>query len=68
VAQWANVVSVRINLLARNAERSAGYTDTKSYAMGLAGIASAPAGKESFKRHLFQVIARLNNQSMRREQ
>jgi type IV pilus assembly protein PilW len=68
VAQWANVVSVRINLLARNAERSAGFADTKVYAMGLTGNVTAPSGSTAFKRHLFQVIARVNNQSMRREQ
>jgi len=68
VAQWSNVVNVRINLLARNAERSAGYSDTKVYAMGLTGNVSAPSSALAFKRHLFQVVARVNNQSMRREQ
>ena len=68
VAQWQDVVSVRISLLARNAERSNGYSDPKTYAMGLAGSASAPSGSLNFKRHLFQAVARLNNLSMRREQ
>ena len=67
-AQWSNVVTVRINLLARNAEASAGYSDAKTYAMGLAGAASAPSDKFKFKRHVYQVVTRLNNQSMRREQ
>lgn len=68
VADWSNVVSVRINLLARNSERSAGFSDAKTYAMGLAGSASAPAGALNFKRHVFQVLARVSNQSMRREE
>jgi type IV pilus assembly protein PilW len=67
--EWSTqVVSVRINLLARNAERSNGYSDAKTYDMGLSGAASAPGGALNYKRHVFQVVVRLNNQSMRREQ
>jgi len=67
-AQWNDVVAVRINLLARNSERSFGYSDLKTYAMGLAGSASAPSGALNYKRHVFQVLARLSNKSIRREQ
>ena len=80
LSEWSRVVSVRINLLARNAERSAGYSDPKLYDMGCGrgdpdavrcGSSSSPAsapGNANYKRHVFQVVVRLNNQSMRKEQ
>lgn len=67
-AQWQDVVAVRISALVRNTDRTNGYSDAKSYAMGLVGNVSAPSGSLNFKRHLFQSMARLNNASMRREQ
>jgi type IV pilus assembly protein PilW len=66
-ADWGNVVAVRLSVLARNAEASAGFSDTKTYSMGVLGTASAPTGKEAFKRHAYQAVVRLNNTSMPRE-
>ncbi len=34
VADWSNVVTVKVNLLARNTERSPSYTDSKTYDLG----------------------------------
>lgn len=63
-AAWSNVVSVRLFLLARNIESTPGYTDTKTYNLGLAG-SSTPGG--AYKRHVFSAVVRLINPSSRRE-
>lgn len=65
VADWSNVMSVRLNLLARNLESSTGYTDPKSYDMGIAG-ALTPGG--TYKRHVYNTVVRLINPAARREQ
>jgi type IV pilus assembly protein PilW len=77
VDAWSNVVSVQINLLARNTESSPGYTDTKTYNLGpsaspfvpnsaiLIGPKSEP--ETSFRRHVFSARVRIQNLSGRRE-
>jgi type IV pilus assembly protein PilW len=60
-AQWQDVVAVRVNLLARNIDPTAGYTDTKIY------ITSAVAPGGSYKRHAFSELTRVVNVSGRRE-
>lgn len=65
VKDWANVMALRIHLLARNNERSAGYTDTKNYNLGLAG--STTATNDGFKRRVFSQHTRLVNPSSRRD-
>jgi type IV pilus assembly protein PilW len=65
IADWANVVSVNINVLSRNLEGSAGYTDAKTYAMGVGGSVT-PGG--TFKRHVYNATVRMVNPSARREQ
>jgi len=65
-AEWRNVMSVRLYVLARNPLPSAGYTDSKTYAMGLEGNYTPTA--TAFKRHLFQGEIRLVNLSSRREE
>jgi type IV pilus assembly protein PilW len=65
-ADWRNVMSVRLFLLARNPLPSAGYSDSKTYAMGLEGDYTPTA--TAFKRHLFQGEIRLVNLSSRREE
>ena len=65
---WSDVVGVRVSLLARNADRTAGFTDTKTYALGEIGVVSPPSDSLQFKRHAFQQVVRLNNLSMRREE
>ena len=63
-ADWANVVTVRINLLARNTEPTASFTDDKTYDMGLAGNVT-PLG--SYKRHVYNAVIRVVNPAARRE-
>lgn len=64
VADWANVVAVRLNVLARNLEPTTGFTDTKVYAMGAGGTVT---GAGSYKRHVYNAVVRLVNPSSRRE-
>lgn len=66
VADLANIVSVRLYVLARANEVTAGYVDNKSYQMGGSTVlaSSLPAG---FKRHVFSTTVRLNNVAARRE-
>ena len=69
VAQWAQVVALRLHLLARNTEESAGFTDTKTYRMGLKSDGSAnnftPGG--AFRRHAYTEAIRVQNVSQRIE-
>jgi type IV pilus assembly protein PilW len=57
-ADWPRVSGVQLYLLARNLSPSPGHLDTKSYAMGLAGIV-APAN-DRYKRRLYSglIVAR----------
>jgi type IV pilus assembly protein PilW len=65
VDRWADVMAVRLNLLARNNERSGDYTDTKTYNLGLAGTTTAT--NDGFKRKVFSQLIRVINPSSRRE-
>ena len=65
VADWANVVSVRINFIAVSTQLTASYVDTKTYNLGLAGTVGP--FNDAFKKHMFAGSARLNNVSGRRE-
>ena len=64
---WPSVMTLKIHLLARSNEVAAGHTDTKSYAMGTAGTASAAVGEQGFKRHMFVQSVRLVNPVSRRQ-
>ncbi|MBI3479422.1 MAG: PilW family protein [Nitrosomonadales bacterium] len=61
---WSNVVSVKINLLARNQQSTKGWTENKTYSLGLAGTV---AKNDNFKRHAYTQLVRLNNPAGRRE-
>jgi type IV pilus assembly protein PilW len=64
---WQNVAAVRINLIARNPEKTTGYSDSgKTYMMGVKGETdiSLPAG---YRRHVYQSLVRLSNIGGRRE-
>lgn len=63
-AEWSNVVSVRVHLLARNIEPTGGFTDSKTYALGAGTQASSP---DAFKRHVYNEVVRINNVAGRRE-
>ncbi len=70
VADWSNVMAVRVNLLARNNDPTAGYTDPKSYTIGSvsvgAGTFNDPA-TGGYKRHVYSALVRVINPSGRRE-
>jgi type IV pilus assembly protein PilW len=55
---------VQINVLARNQTVTQGYTDTKTYTLGLtaAGAANVVGPfNDGFKRHTYSSVARLYN-------
>ena len=62
---FSNVMTVRVNLIARNTEISPGYTDDKTYYKGLAGYTAAT--NDHYRRHAYSALVRLNNVAMRRE-
>jgi type IV pilus assembly protein PilW len=68
-ADCANEMSVRVNLLARNIQTTAGYDDSKTYAIGLAKPTyTVPSGvARTYKRHLYSALIRVENPSSRRE-
>ncbi len=62
---WGNVVTARLHVLARNTEDSADWSDTRTYDMGLAGLAG-PFG-DRFKRHAYSAVLRIANVAGARE-
>jgi type IV pilus assembly protein PilW len=64
LAEWQNVMAVRVHVLARNLEASSGFKDTKTYALG---PVSVPAQNDAFRRHAYSQLVRLYNPSQRRE-
>ncbi|MGH8458777.1 MAG: PilW family protein, partial [Nevskiales bacterium] len=62
--EWANVMAVEINLLARSTDPSPGHVDSKTYVLGADSF--TPAG--SYKRHVFQTTVRLSNPAGLRQQ
>ena len=69
IAAWKNVVSVRLNLLSRNLEKSLGYTESRTYTLGnkTDGTANTvSAGSDGYKRHVFQALVGLANPAGRR--
>jgi len=63
---WANVVTVRLHVLARNTDQSADWNDTRIYQMGLAG--SAGPFNDKYKRHAYSEVVRFANVAGMREQ
>jgi type IV pilus assembly protein PilW len=66
LAQLIDTVAVRLHLLVRATESTAGYVDTKDYVLGGTTV-NASVLDDSFKRHAFSTTARLYNVSGRRE-
>lgn len=56
--EWDDVNSVRIWLLARNARKETGYTNTNPYVMG---DITYPAQNDNFRRQLFTAVVQLRN-------
>jgi type IV pilus assembly protein PilW len=69
VAEWMQVAAVRVHLLARNADTSPGFTDTKTYQLGKKADGTAnnftPGG--AFRRHAYTEVVRVQNPSQRLE-
>lgn len=65
-AQWPDVVTLKVYLLARSTDLTAEFWDSKTYAMGVAGAVSPAATELAYKRHLFVQSVRLVNPSSRR--
>jgi type IV pilus assembly protein PilW len=68
VNDWRAVVSIKINLLARNTEPTSGYnttsTSTKTYTLGYdasGALITVGPFTDSFKRHAYQSEVRVNN-------
>ncbi|MES2503238.1 MAG: PilW family protein [Pseudomonadota bacterium] len=62
--QLANVVAVKIYVLARAETVTSGYADSKTYTLGNTTLGPFNDG---FKRHVFSTTIRVNNVSSRRE-
>ncbi|WP_435627125.1 PilW family protein [Candidatus Ferrigenium straubiae] len=67
VTCWSNIVSVKLNIIARNTETTASYTDAKTYSLGLAGSYTPAGGDRNYKRHAYTQVVRLVNPASRRE-
>lgn len=69
VQAWRQVVSAKVNLLARNMERTAGHTDGRKYLLGRDDdgnpVQVGPTG-DAYKRHVFQSLVPLPNPAGRR--
>lgn len=66
VTDFANVVSARVYVLARNTESTTGYVNNKSYVMGALG-GTVSGGGDGFKRHVYGAEVRIVNMAGRRE-
>lgn len=68
---WQNVVAMNIHLVVRNTERTPGYSDLKTYSIGLAGTLSSTATggtlDPGYKRKAYVAQARVVNTASRRE-
>ena len=70
VAEWAQVVSVRLNVLARNTDASPGYADSKTYTLGLdrnGAAENVTAPGDAYRRHNYKELVRVQNVSQRKE-
>lgn len=70
LVNWTNVMGMKLYVLARSTDVSAGYVDTKAYPAGLKADGSAQElgpFNDGFKRHAFTAMVRINNAAGRRE-
>lgn len=66
-ACWQAVVSVKLNIIARNTEPTTGYVDTKTYFTGKPWEYTPSGSDRNYKRHAYTQVVRLVNPSGRRE-
>jgi type IV pilus assembly protein PilW len=69
VQNWANVMTVRINLLARNVETSPNFIDSKTYTLGrdAGGAEITVTPNDAYRRHVYTGLVRVVNASERRD-
>jgi type IV pilus assembly protein PilW len=58
LAEWQDVVTVKMYILARSTDPSPGHVDDKTYELGTTTIANPG---DSFKRHVFESVVQLKN-------
>jgi type IV pilus assembly protein PilW len=67
---WTNVMTAQIFVLARNVDVSPGYSDTKTYTMGI-NAAGAPIilgpFSDGYRRHVYTSVVRITNPAGRRD-
>ena len=56
---WGNVVATRVFLLTRTTDATPGYTSTRTFNLGLAGVRGP--FNDTFKRRVYTMSSRLNN-------
>jgi type IV pilus assembly protein PilW len=64
IANWLNVMTVRVHVLSRSLDASPSFTDTKTYPLG--PVVGGPFN-DGFKRHAYTGTTRMNNPAGRRE-
>jgi type IV pilus assembly protein PilW len=62
---FSNVVTVQVNIVARNTETSPSFVDDKTYSLGLKGYTTAT--NDHYRRHSYSSLVRMNNIAQRRE-
>lgn len=75
LADMSNIVTARVDMLVRNPEPSASFTDTKTYALGVDPVVNTnpavtiPATllDQTYRRHVYSAEIRLVNLSSRKE-
>ena len=64
MANWRNVTTAKVYVLARNTEESPGYTNSKTYTLDSATTIVAPGDR--YRRHVFNTAVKLANVAGRR--
>ena len=64
---WSNIVAMKLYVIARNIEQTAGHSDAKTYDLGLAGTYTPSGNDRKYKRHAYMQAIRLVNPASRRE-
>jgi type IV pilus assembly protein PilW len=68
VSYWGNTVAAKVNILMRDLTPTQGYTDTKTYTLGLTAAGAANTFgpfNDQYRRHVYYAVARLNNPASR---
>lgn len=65
VAEWTDVIAVKLHLVVRNERPTPGYTNAKTYDLGLEGTYDPP--DDGYRRRAYVSAIRAANPSMRRE-